>query len=106
MRPAKASAIAISDASCACASQRAAAQNGALDTRGRVYTLIGGALRRVDDELTRIYPTRRRMLATVLRNAVSERRRVKFFARLAGHARNAATFCRCNRYLMLRLRTP
>ena len=77
-----------------------------IDLEREFYTLIGGALRRVDDELTRIYPTRRRMLATVLRNAVSERRRVKFFARLDGHARNAATFCRCNRYLMLRLRTP
>ena len=77
-----------------------------IDLEQEFYQLIGHALRRVDGEVERIYPQRRRALLAMLRTLLSERRRRKIMHRLDGQSRNSANFRRCNHYLMIRLRKP
>ena len=76
-----------------------------IDLEQEFYHLLRDALYRVDTELSRVYPQRRRALVATLRTLLSQRRRLKIMHRLDGDSRNSEIFRRCNRYLMIKLRT-
>ena len=74
-----------------------------IELERKFYSMIGNSVRRIDGEFASAHPFRHRMAAGVFRLLFSKRRRERLEHRLSGRARNAETFCRYNRYLMMRL---
>ena len=76
-----------------------------IDVEQGFYNILGGALTRVDVELTAKRPGARRILAGLIRMLMSKRRRERLDARLRGNLRTSAAFVENNRYVIALLQT-
>lgn len=74
-----------------------------LELERKFYSMIRNSVWRIDSEFASAQPFRRRMAAAIFRLLFSKRSRERLERRLSGRARTAETFCRYNRYLMMRL---
>ncbi len=68
-----------------------------------LFNVVGGAVERIDKELSEVKPAQRWMLNRALRLIMSERKRERLRVRLMEQTRSAEAFCEHNRYLMMRL---
>lgn len=74
-----------------------------IDLEQAFFNVLGLGLARTRAELAGKKPMAYWLLLRALRLVLSRRRRSDFVARLEGQSRNAAAFCRCNHYLLLRI---
>ncbi len=75
-----------------------------VDLEQQLYNFLGMSLKRIDEELSVIYPRRRKLLHFILYRLLSERRQTRLKRRLFGQYKNSSLFCRYNRYLILSLK--
>ena len=76
-----------------------------VDLEQKLYNMLGASVERLDRDLVVAFPFRRKLLDLAVRYFVDKRKLGRLKRRLFGNFRNAESFCRYNRYLILRLQS-